>query len=119
MGTGDVAGRRDQLLLVATETVQAARRVGADPCVITPALHASWRVVGGSALTFDEDFRADPATGVEALAFVVGADRATIRGGLVLRLPGEWPDSFEAVDLPSTAPPSTGAVRHAFFSPST
>jgi hypothetical protein len=111
--------RRDRLLAAAVAVVDRARRDGTEPQELTRALHEAWRPLAGPAVVFDDDFEPDPATGVEALAFLVGTDRATARGGLVLRLRDELPDSFEAVDPPGSADRSPLALRRAYFTPST
>jgi hypothetical protein len=102
-------GVRDALLQAAEATVAGARRDGLDPLRLTPVLQAAWAAFVGPTAAFDDDFHADPATGVEALAFVV-ADG----GGLVLRLPGELPDSFEPVALPRS-PCTPAELRAAWF----
>ena len=104
-----IGDERDALLRAAEATVARARVDGLDPVRLTPLLLAAWAGLVGPAVVFDEDFQPDPATGVEALAFVVGDG-----GGLVLRLPGELPDSFEAVTAPGS-PWTPADVRAAWF----
>ena len=100
--------RRDALLRAAEAAVDAARRDGIDPLGVTALLLAAWAGGDGPAAA-DEDFHVDHATGVEALAFV-----ADDGGGLVLRLPGELPDSFEPVGVPRS-PCTPAELRAAWF----
>ena len=110
----DATGLRDTLLAVAAELADRAHRARTDPARYAADLHGAWRgLADGIPVAADADFSADPTTGVEALAFVVGdADGAL--GGIVLRLSGELPDSFEPVSGrgPLTAPED---VRDAYF----
>jgi hypothetical protein len=108
-----VRHHRDALLAAAEDAVDAARRAGDDPVGIVPALHRAWRALAGPVTRFDPDFVPDDRTGVEGLAFVVGVEGRGL-AGLLLRLPGELPDSFEPIDDPvdDGAP---AAVRQAWF----
>lgn len=103
-----VDGVRDGLLAVARQLVAESRGV-VDPDEVAR------RVRSACALTVHVDprFEVDPITGVEALAFVVDAGPAGSAGGLLLRLPGELPDSFEAVATPSSVDPLE--IRREFF----
>jgi hypothetical protein len=110
----DATGLRDTLLAVAAQLADRAHRTRTDPARFAADLHGAWRgLVDGTPVAADADFSADPTTGVEALAFVVG-DGGGAQGGIVLRLAGELPDSFEPVTglRPLTTPDD---VRDAFF----
>ena len=103
-----VDGIRDGLLALARQLV-ADTRVTADG----DEIGRRFRSACALAIHVDPEFEPDPVTGVEAMAFVVDAGPAGTAGGLLLRLPGELPDSFEAVAAPSS--PDPAAVRRAFF----
>jgi hypothetical protein len=111
---GDLDEHRQALLDAARDVVGAARRADVDPDHVVDHLVVGWGRLAGPAPTFDDEFHPDPATGVEALAFVVRA-AGGVRAGLVLRLAGELPDSFEPLDgeLPALATPAD--VRQAYF----
>jgi hypothetical protein len=100
------------MLDLAREAVAAAHRDGADPAEVAVLLHAAW----AGAVDADVDFVLDPDKGVEGLGFVVRHADA-VAGGLVLRLPGDFPDSYEAVAVDGLGPDLDGsAIRRAFFS---
>lgn len=103
-----VDGVRDGLLAVARQLV-AESRGSLDPDEVGRRFRAACAL----AVHVDDQFEADPTTGVEALAFVVDAGPAGSAGGVLLRLPGELPDSFEAVAAPASLDPA--AVRRSFF----
>src|SRR5689334_21015068 len=92
--------RRDELLAAAREAVQLALSAGADPADGLGLLQAAWAAVPGPDLA-DADFQRHPAHAVESLAFLVRGGAQGDAGGLVFRLVGEHPDSFEAVRVPS------------------
>lgn len=106
---------RDLLLRIAISVVSQARQDEVDPGVISHSLHAAWCRVTGPPTRIDDDFWPDPDTGVEALAFVVGASPASARGGLLLRLPGELPDSFESMDPSCGDALSPAGLRRTYF----
>jgi hypothetical protein len=106
---------RDALLARAVDVVDRAGRSGDGPTTVGADLLAAWRALAAEGpdpvgLLTDDGFQPDVATGVEALAFLV----APGTGGVVLRLPGELPDSFEALDV-GPAVRSAAGVRHAWF----
>jgi hypothetical protein len=109
---GRAAQHRDALLEAARLLSRGARHAGSDPADFAAVLLRAWQEVDGPPTAFDPGFHADPGTGVEALAFVVdpGAE-----AGLVLRLAGEHPDSFERIDLPSESAATPEAARRTFF----
>jgi hypothetical protein len=105
------AAHRDALLRAAAAVVGRARDDGLEPQRLGPVLVAAWAQLAGPPCRSDEDFRPDLTSGVEALAFVV--DGGIPAGGIVLRLPGELPDSFEAVTPPGPCSPEE--LRQAWF----
>jgi hypothetical protein len=110
----DAIDHRDALLATARRVVASAHRSDLPPDRIGERLHAAWHRIAGPPTTFDDDFCRDGRTGVEALAFVVGRGPGRC-AGVILRLRGELPDSFEPVDDPPVTPSSPTAVRRAFF----
>jgi hypothetical protein len=100
---------RDELLVRAVDVVDRARRAGDDPALLAALLRSAWHGLT-DAVVADDEFHPDVATGVEALGFLAGPGA----GGVVLRLAGELPDSFERLDVgPAVA--SAAGVRHAYF----
>jgi hypothetical protein len=100
---------RNALLAGAVDEVDAARRADDEPSTLASRLRSVWQRLDEGVVA-DDDFHPDGATGVEALAFLAGPGA----GGVVLRLTGELPDSFEALDVgPGVA--SASGVRHAYF----
>jgi hypothetical protein len=65
----------------------------------------------------DQVFTREPSRGVEALAFVVNGPGGGAAAGIILRIPDEFPDSFETVSMPD--PPAGSrfpdAIRAAFY----
>ena len=59
---------------------------------------AAWLPLGLEVRTLDHDFEPHGSTGVEIFAFVT-RDQGSWSGGVMLRLPGEYADSFEPVAL--------------------
>lgn len=94
--------RRDDLLAVARGVV-AARP---EPEEVAARLQAAWPA-SLEGVVIEPDFVPDPRTGVESLALVVDPGA----GALILRLPGELPDSFEVVDTDD----GCAGVRRRFF----
>lgn len=113
MGDPAATRHRDLLLKIAIGVVSQARQDGVDPEEIGRSLHDAWCRVTGPPTQIDDDFWPDPTTGVEALAFVVGTSPAAARGGLLLRLPGELPDSFESLDPRDVLSPAR--LRRTYF----
>jgi hypothetical protein len=115
-GSADVdrAGRhREALLEAARDLSREERLAGGDPGRFVGVLKRAWEQLDGPPTSFDPDFCVDLHTGVEALAFVVHGEPAA--GGLVLRLAGEHPDSFERIAVPAQGGASPEEVRLAFF----
>jgi hypothetical protein len=109
MAVPEPEAHRNRLLAAARRTVEAARAANADPHDMAAELHRTWAGLAGPPTVFDHEFQSDPVTGVEALAFVVDEGAA----GVVLRLTGELPDSFEPVVVGA----SPAEARLAFFAP--
>jgi hypothetical protein len=59
-------------------------------------------------------FRLHERTSVEGLPFVVVEHRGLAAGGIVLRFPAEYPDSFERVDV-RDRPHDLAGVWASFF----
>jgi hypothetical protein len=106
---------RDRLLAIAREAVQDAARQGADPSTVAARILAAWLSLGIGVSSTDHGFELDERTGVEALAFVVIAAE-TRSGGVILRLAGEYPDSFDPVTWSGAPLEDPIAVRRSFFS---
>jgi hypothetical protein len=102
------------LLELARVAVIESRATGASPEETEQRLLAAWSLAGHPPVASDDRFWPDPVTGVEALAFLVG-DKEGRSAGIVLRLPGEYPDSFEAVPIDPTQAPDPAAVRAQYF----
>jgi hypothetical protein len=110
----DIEQCRDHLLAVAHEVVRESTRRGHDPATMAGRILAAWLPLGHGVTSADHDFELDESTGVEAFAFVAGLGDARA-GGVILRLPGEFPDSFDAVPLSEPGPIDHIRVRSAFF----
>lgn len=110
--TTDDRHHRDRLLALARE-VLSVTPPDSPPPTVTATLRAALAAHAARPVEVEPDFAADAATGVEALAFAVGAPGASRPGGLILRLPGELPDSFEPVEGPGSATD----LRRAWFDP--
>jgi hypothetical protein len=102
-------GVRDSVLAIARDVVRTCSRRADDPAVVAALLRAAC----GVEIRVEDDFSADPVSGVEALGFVVASGSLGAVGGLILRLPGELPDSFEPV--PALDGRDPGAARRQFF----
>jgi len=119
----DGAAALQQVLLdTARAAVEAHDAAGGDPGLVGEQIVAVWQSSAPSVPHRHEpSFTLDPTSGVEAMAFLIerSAAHAPGRGGIVLRLPGELPDSFEPVALPPAADghvDDLAAVRASFFS---
>lgn len=109
---------RDQLLVVAREVAHQAARHGQDPATIAARILAAWLPLGLEIRSADHDFEIHESTGVESFAFVVRHE-GTEAGGVILRLDGEYPDSFEAVALVGPGPHEAVEVQRVFFDSAT
>jgi hypothetical protein len=109
---------RDHLLAVARDVVREATRGGHDPATIAGRILAAWLPLRLEIRSADHDFELHASTGVEAMAFVV-RESGTEAGGVILRLRGELPDSFEAVALAGPGPHDPMAAWRAFFDSTT
>ena len=115
--------------MLARDAVRSAAREGVDPLLAGAVIADAWlkgrphlRVVGSTdhptpgTVAVDRAFTPEPGRGVESLAFVVYGNGGTPAAGIILRIPGEHPDSFEGVAMPDSSggdPPA--AIRAAFY----
>ena len=102
------------LLELARAAARESRSMAESPEETEQRLLAAWAAAGLADEAADDRFWPDPTTGVEGLAFVVGDDDGRM-AGLVLRLPGEYPDSFEAVSGAADELTGPADVRARFF----
>ena len=105
-----MAGAPEDLLNLARQAVLRPPAGDVDPSGAAELILSAWEGHGDEILSVDTDFQVDARTGVEILAFA-----ARSGGGVVLRLPGEIPDSFEPVALAGPGPFTSDEVRRAFF----
>jgi hypothetical protein len=105
---------RDHLLVVARDVAHRAARHGQDPATIASRILAAWLPLGLEIRSADHDFEIHESTGVESFAFVVRHE-GTEAGGVILRLDGEYPDSFESVALRGPGPHEPVEVQRVFF----
>lgn len=119
---------RDDLLKIARAAVRSAERRGTDPLLVGEVIVDAWleahprvELVDGNAraapgtVSADHGFTAEPCRGVEALAFLVAGSLGGWAAGIILRLPDEYPDSFEQVATPHSRPGTAAAIRAAFW----
>jgi hypothetical protein len=125
----DADALRDSLLTVAHDAVRSALRRGLDPLLVHDAIVDGWLdahpdleivdqadVCPAGAVVADQTFAPEPSRGVESLAFVVHGTLGSRAAGIILRFPGEYPDSFEAVGVRDPHVSSTpAAIRLAFY----
>ena len=119
---------RDRLLDSARVAVETAQARAADPGDIVRDIIEAWRMrlpevtsarasARGASLSLEvaSGFCLHQLTGIEGLAFSVTAPTGRSAGGIILRFPDEYPDSFERVELAPHAPIGTDAVWKEFF----
>jgi hypothetical protein len=119
---------RDDLLKIARAAVRSAERRGTDPLLVGEVIVDAWldalpriALVDRNApaapgtVSADHGFTAEPSRGVEALAFVVAGSLGGLAAGIILRLPDEYPDSFEQVATSQSRLGTAAAIRAAFW----
>jgi hypothetical protein len=119
---------RDALLIVASRATRTAEAQGIDPAVLPHVLVDAWRdaypdvefAADGDSpaperVSVDVGFVPDQATGVESLTFLVRDVTGSHAAGILLRLPSEYPDSFEPVAANGRGPCNHHGARTQFF----
>jgi hypothetical protein len=119
---------RDALLIVASRATRTAEAQGIDPAVLPRALVDAWRdaypdvefAVNGDSpapgrVFVDVRFVPDQATGVESLTFLVRDVTGFHSAGILLRLPSQYPDSFEPIAANGQGPCDHHGARTQFF----
>lgn len=119
---------RDALLIIASRVIRTAEAQGIDPGALPQALAEAWRDAypdvdfaanGGSPapeqVSVDVGFVPDQATGVESLTFLVRDVSGFHAAGILLRLPSQYPDSFEPVAANGQGPCDHHGARTQFF----
>ena len=119
---------RDALLALASRVTRRAEAQGVDPAVLQHNMVDAWRdaypdvefAVNDDApaperVSIDAGFVPDPATGVESLTFLVRDVAGFRAAGILLRLPSQYPDSFEPVATNGEEPCDHHGARTQFF----
>jgi hypothetical protein len=119
---------RDDLLRIAREAVRSAERQGVDPVLAGEVIVDAWldghphlEVVDPTeqrtpgTIAADPAFTPEPLRGVESLAFVVYGNGGGAAAGIILRIPGEYPDSYEVVGMPDSRGHTPDEIRAVFY----
>jgi hypothetical protein len=119
MGRGRAEADRDELLAVARAVSARAAGGGIPTGDVAGLILVAWLETGLVVTDADPAFVPGLDGDVESLAFLVATDEEPVEAaaGIVLRLPGCYPDSFDPVPLPRPPLPDPAALRAAFLAP--